>query len=171
MAASAAESSASTGQWRRLPMGPGAAVGFYRHRIVASPENSLFNFVHETPRAHLRFRCDPAPWLPPLSPSHGELIHPQGWPWRRPQQGWPAYRLLAGEESSRRSSRSKGCSKSKRIARGRGSKAAATNRWRQWAKHSDEQQSTSNQLQTVYCPPCEPRLTPHADDDSACTRC
>jgi hypothetical protein len=28
-------------------------------------------------------------------------------------------------------------------------KAAATNRWKQWAKHSDEQQSTSNQLQTV----------------------
>ena len=61
--------------------------------------------------------------------------------------GYP--RLLAGEEWSRRSSRSKGCSKSKRIARGRGSKAAATNRWKQWAKHSDEQQSTSNQLQTV----------------------
>jgi hypothetical protein len=75
---------------------------------------------------------------------------PQGWPWRRPQQGWPACRLLAGEEWSRRSSRSKGCSKSERIARGRGSKkAAATNRWKQWAKHSDERQSTSNQLQTV----------------------
>jgi hypothetical protein len=28
-------------------------------------------------------------------------------------------------------------------------KAAATNRWKQWAKHSDEQQSTINQLQTV----------------------
>jgi len=28
-------------------------------------------------------------------------------------------------------------------------KVAATNRWKQWAKHSDEQQSTSNQLQTV----------------------
>jgi hypothetical protein len=28
-------------------------------------------------------------------------------------------------------------------------KAAATNRCKQWAKHSDEQQSTSNQLQTV----------------------
>ena len=47
--------------------------------------NSPSNFVHETqltkPPAHtLRFRCDPAPWLPPLSPSHGEDIHPQGWP-------------------------------------------------------------------------------------------
>ena len=28
-------------------------------------------------------------------------------------------------------------------------KAAATSRWRQWAKYSDEQQSTSNQLQIV----------------------
>ena len=28
-------------------------------------------------------------------------------------------------------------------------KAAAANRWKQWAKHRDEQQSTSNQLQTV----------------------
>ena len=27
--------------------------------------------------------------------------------------------------------------------------AAAANRWKQWAKHRDEQQSTSNQLQTV----------------------
>ena len=37
-------------------------------------------------------------------------------------------------------------------------KAAAANRWKQWAKHRDEQQSTRNQLQTVYsCPPCEPR--------------
>ncbi len=49
--------------------------------------------------------------------------------------------------------------------------AAKVARWKQWAKHSDEQQSTSNQLQTVQCPPCEPRLTPHADDDSACARC
>ena len=73
------------------------------------PANSPSNFVHETPRAHLRFRCDSAPWLPPLSPSHGEDIHPQGWPWRRPQQGWPACRLLAGEGWPRRSSRSNGC--------------------------------------------------------------
>jgi len=43
----------------------------------------------------------------------------------------------------------KAAAKCERIARGRGSKAAATSRWRQWAKHSDEQQSTSNQLQTV----------------------
>ena len=28
-------------------------------------------------------------------------------------------------------------------------KAAAANRWKQWAKHRDEQHSTSNQLQTV----------------------
>ena len=39
------------------------------------PANSPSNFVHETPCAHLRFRCDPAPWLPPLSPSHGEDIY------------------------------------------------------------------------------------------------
>ena len=80
--------------------------GYLLGIIKTKPANSPSNFGHETPRAHLRFRCDLAPWLPPLSPSHGELIHPQGWPWRRPQQGWPAYRLLAGEELSRRSSRS-----------------------------------------------------------------
>jgi hypothetical protein len=33
------------------------------------PTNSNSNFVHETSRAHLRFRCDPASWLPPLFPS------------------------------------------------------------------------------------------------------
>jgi len=35
------------------------------------PTNSISNFVHETSRAHLRlrFRCDPASWLPPLFPS------------------------------------------------------------------------------------------------------
>ena len=43
------------------------------------PTNSLSNFVHVPPRTP-SLRCDPAPWLPPLSPSHGEDIHPQGWP-------------------------------------------------------------------------------------------
>jgi hypothetical protein len=65
----------------------------------------------------------------------------------------------------------KAAAKAKELLEEEAAKAAATNRWKQWAKHSDEQQSTSNQLQTVYCPPCEPRLTPHADDDSACSRC
>jgi len=32
----------------------------------AKSANSRSNVFHETPRAHLRFRCDPAPWLQPL---------------------------------------------------------------------------------------------------------
>ena len=43
--------------------------------------------------------------------------------------------------------------KAKELLEDEAAKAAATNRWKQWAKHSDEQQSTSlatsNQLQTV----------------------
>jgi hypothetical protein len=50
--------------------------------------------------------------------------------------------------------------KAKELLEEQAAKAAATNHWKQWAKHSDEQQSTSNQLHTVQCPPCEPRLTP-----------
>ena len=50
----------------RLPLG--ACIG------KTKPANTPSNFVHETTRAHLRFRCDPALWLPPLSPSHGEDI-------------------------------------------------------------------------------------------------
>ena len=55
------------------------------------PANSPSNFVHETP-AHLRFRCDPAPWLPPLSPSHGEdiLIRKGGHGGDRSKAGLPA---------------------------------------------------------------------------------
>ncbi|NDF52403.1 MAG: hypothetical protein EB116_20385 [Betaproteobacteria bacterium] len=39
--------------------------------------------------------------------------------------------------------------KAKELLEEEAAKAAATNLWKQWAKHSDEQQSTSNQLQTV----------------------
>ena len=38
--------------------------------------------------------------------------------------------------------------KAKELLEEQAVKAAATNRWKQRAKHSDEQQSTSNQLQT-----------------------
>jgi hypothetical protein len=43
----------------------------------------------------------------------------------------------------------KAAAKAKELLEEQAAKAAATNRWKQWAKHSDEQQSTSNQLQTV----------------------
>ena len=43
----------------------------------------------------------------------------------------------------------KAAAKAKESLEEEAAKAAATSRWRQWAKHSDEQQSTSNQLQTV----------------------
>jgi hypothetical protein len=43
----------------------------------------------------------------------------------------------------------KAAAKAKEVLEEQAAKAAATNRWKQWAKHSDEQQSTSNQLQTV----------------------
>ena len=46
---------------RRPPNRGNACIG------KTKPANSPSNFVHETPRAHLRFRCDPAPWLPPLT--------------------------------------------------------------------------------------------------------
>ena len=39
--------------------------------------------------------------------------------------------------------------KAKELLEEEAAKAAAANRWKQWAKHRDEQQSTSNQLQTV----------------------
>ena len=38
--------------------------------------------------------------------------------------------------------------KAKELLEEEAAKAAAANRWKQWAKHSDEQQSTSH-LQTV----------------------
>ena len=43
----------------------------------------------------------------------------------------------------------KAAAKAKELLEEQAAKAAATNRWKQWAKHSDEQQSSSNQLQTV----------------------
>jgi hypothetical protein len=46
----------------------------------------------------------------------------------------------------------KAAAKAKELLEEEAAKAAATpatNRWKQWAKHSDEQQSTSNQLHTV----------------------
>ncbi len=43
----------------------------------------------------------------------------------------------------------KAAAKAKESLEEEAAKVAATNRWKQWAKHSDEQQSTSNQLQAV----------------------
>ena len=43
----------------------------------------------------------------------------------------------------------KAAAKAKESLEEEATKAAATSRWKQWAKHSDEQPSTSNQLQTV----------------------
>ena len=43
----------------------------------------------------------------------------------------------------------KAAAKAKELLEEEAAKVAATNLWKQWAKHSDEQQSTSNQLQTV----------------------
>ena len=43
----------------------------------------------------------------------------------------------------------KAAAKAKELLEEEAAKAAATNLWKQWAKHSDEQQSTSNWLQTV----------------------
>ena len=43
----------------------------------------------------------------------------------------------------------KAAAKAKELLEEQAAKAAATNRWKQWAKYSDEQQSTSNQLQIV----------------------
>ena len=75
------------------------------------------------------------------------------------------------QEKSRRAAAAaaKAAAKAKELLEEEAAKTAATNRWKQCAKklrakHSDEQKSTSNQLQTVSCPPCEPRLTPHTDD-------
>ena len=84
------------------------------------PANSPSNFVHETPRAHLRFRCVPAPWLPPLSPSHGEDMRKGGHGGDRSKAGLPAgywqeKGLLAGEGWPRRSSRSNGCRQRRKI--------------------------------------------------------
>jgi hypothetical protein len=39
----------------------------------------------------------------------------------------------------------KAAAKAKELLEEQAAKAAATNRWKQWAKHSDEQQSTSKQ--------------------------
>ena len=44
----------------------------------------------------------------------------------------------------------KAAAKAKELLEEQAAKAVATNLWKQWAKHSEhEQQSTSNQLQTV----------------------
>ena len=43
----------------------------------------------------------------------------------------------------------KAAAKAKELLWKRQQRRLATNRWKQWDKHSDEQQSTSNQLQTV----------------------
>ena len=43
----------------------------------------------------------------------------------------------------------KAAAKAKESLEEEAAKAAANSRWKQWAKRSDEQPSTSNQLQTV----------------------
>ena len=68
--------------------------------------------------------------------------------WRRPQQDWPACRLPAGywqEKGGRAAAAAaKAAAKAKELLEEEAAKAAATNRWKQWAKHSDGKQSTSN---------------------------
>ena len=75
----------------------------------------------------------------------------------RPQGGHGGDRSKAGlpacywEEKGGRAAAAaaKAAAKAKELLEEEAAKAAATNLWKQWAKHSDEQQSTSNQLQTV----------------------
>ncbi len=58
--------------------------------------------------------------------------------------------LLAGVKGGRAAAAAaKAAAKAKELLEEHAAKAAATNRCKQWAKHSDEQQSTSNHLQTV----------------------
>jgi hypothetical protein len=112
--------------------------GYLLGIIKTKPANSPSNFGHETPRAHLRFRCDLAPWLPSLSPSHGEDIHPQGCGHGgdRSKAGLPAsYWQEKGGRAA--AAAAKAAAKVKELLEEQAAKAAATNRWKQRAKHSD----------------------------------
>ena len=118
----------------------------------AKPANSISNFVHETSRAHLRFRCDPAPWLMAAAPLSVSMVRTYirkgGHGGDRSKAGLPAcYWQEKGGRAA--AAAAKAAAKAKELLEEEAAKAAATSRWKQWAKHSDEQQSTSNQLQTV----------------------
>ena len=56
-------------------------------------------------------------------------------------------RAAAAAAKARAKRGAKAAAKAKELLEEEAAKAAATSRWKQWAKHSDEQQSTSNQLQ------------------------
>ena len=114
------------------------------------PANSLSNFVHETPRAHLRFRgatqhlgCRPS-----LRLMVRTYIRKGGHGGDRSKAGLPAgYWQEKGGRAA--AAAAMAAAKAKELLEEEAAKAAAANRWKQWAKHRDEQQSTSNQLQTV----------------------
>ena len=113
------------------------------------PANSPSNFVHETPRAHLRFRstqhlgCRPS-----LRLMVRTYIRNGGHGGDRSKAGLPAgYWQEKGGRAA--AAAAMAAAKAKELLEEEAAKAAAANRWKQWAKHRDEQQSTSNQLQTV----------------------
>ena len=114
----------------------------------AKPANSPSNFVHETPRAHLRsMRCDPAPWLVGCRPSLRLMVRTYirkgGHGGDRSKAGLPAcYWQEKGGRAA--AAAAKAAAKAKELLEEEAAKAAATNLWKQWAKHSDEQQPTSN---------------------------
>ena len=115
------------------------------------PANSLSNFVHETPRAHLRFRgaTQHLGCAAPLSVSMVRTyIRKGGHGGDRSKASLPAgYWQEKGGRAA--AAAAKAAAKAKESLEEEAAKAAATSRWKQWAKHSDEQPSTSNQLQTV----------------------
>ena len=105
------------------------------------------NFVHETPRAHLRIRCDNhLGCRPSLRLMVRTYIRKGGHGGDRSKAGLPAgytgCRAAAAE--------AKAAAKATEFMLEEEAAKAAANRWKQWTKHSDEQQSTSNQLQTFY---------------------
>ena len=110
-------------------------------------------FHNETPRAHT-FASDatqqPAPLATaPLSVSMVRTyIRKGGHGGDRSKTGLPAgYWQEKGGRAA--AAAAKAAAKAKESLEEEAAKAAATSRWKQWAKHSDEQPSTSNQLQTV----------------------
>ena len=68
----------------------------------------------------------------------------------RSKAGLPAcYWQEKGGRAAGAAAAAKAAAKAKELLEEQAAKAAATNRWKQWAKYGDEQQSTSNQLQIV----------------------
>ena len=113
------------------------------------PANSPSNFVHEPPPhtfasgATQHLGCHPS-----LRLMVRTYIRKGGHGGDRSKAGLPAgYWQEKGGRAA--AAAACGCSKDERLLEEEAAKAAAANRWKQWAKHSDEQQSTSHHLQTV----------------------